>query len=220
MEIFHTQALLSSGDSSAAADNLKELLRCKNAHKSDLDTSFSAQASLQALILQLLISLKQGHIIPLVKNTAEIPGAPGTRPKKVPMVVKEMEDLLQKCDGTKPVFSTSPWAILKITAALLSATILRYQGKSDLVIEYVKSGLTTTSDELKKYGMEQDDKGCWGKGCSAQWRVGPFLLFRYLLLEILVQTKLLKCEFMDAQAALVDILQFLDACPSMGASVR
>lgn len=210
-----------SGDCSAAAENLKEFfLRSIHLPKSELDPNFTKQIALHGLILQVLLALKRGNIIPLVKNSVEVPGAPGTKPKHIPSVVKEMEVLLHKSYGTQPVLSTSPWPILKMTVDLLSAAILRYQGKLDLSMDYVRSGLRCISDQLEKYGMQQDGVGCLEKSCGAGWRVGPFLFFRYLLLESSVQTSLLKCEFKNAQQTLLDVLQFLDAWPSMGASVR
>lgn len=180
----------------------------------------SDQVKLHVCIMQVLLALRTGDLLSILDSTVGTDCENQLKPKKLPSIVREMETLSQRTTSDPMVFNLAPWPITKAIVNLLSSTLLRQQGKTTLALEYAQAGLGDISRELERFGLGRKGEDQSSSNYTDACEVELYVVHRYLLLENYAQILLLRCEFMQAQVVLTDIIQLLGSWPSLLPKLR
>lgn len=217
---FQVQLLLPSWEFARPSDDVSEKLGSLIASASSLEPNHFRQIKLQVCIMQVLLALRDGNIRSILDTTVEVDCENQSKPKRLPSIVRDMENLLQESSFDSVAFNMAPRPIMRAIVNLLSATLLRHQGKTTLALEYTVSGLEGISMELDRLGLGRQGVKQSASSWPGSQEADMYLLQRYLLLESHTQILLLRCDFVKAQAALVDIVQLIGDWPSLFHEVR
>ncbi|GMH40010.1 hypothetical protein BSKO_07914 [Bryopsis sp. KO-2023] len=219
-QLRRVQLLALSLDCSESEGVLSDLFKSLESPPTTVSPPFLNQAKLHALILRILLAQKQGCLISFTQKMVAVPAVEGRKSKKVPAIINEMMELFCEVSAQPPAYKLMPWPAIKSIISLLSAILLRHQGKVDLAMEHTTTGIDTVSQELMKLGLGEDGKKCREGESRTAWRAGQYLLPWYLLLECKAQIMLLSCDFQGAQAVILEVLGLVDNWPSLGVAVR
>jgi hypothetical protein len=177
----------------------------------DQQPSQPSEPSPRAPVLQVLYTIRLGYITVLNPKPQE-----GTNQKGI---LEDLEDLLPQVAAQPAQYTWMPMPMVQATALLLKATVMKSGDKSKECLAAVAEALALVDEHLAGMGIK-DGVSEEHINLSIVWDCRVPLALRVLLLECPAQVHLVRCDFLEAQAAILACASTVERFPNLLGSFK